>query len=156
MDLGIYPLNAIRWILGEEPKEFRALVATRDKTGPFSEVEQSVEWMMKFPSGVLASCGSSYGQSGTNFLQINGSTGHLRVEPAFVYGDVVLKLSGSSASGEISGGGPVNNPDQFVTEISHFADCVLKDKPVATPGEEGLADMQAIEAIYAAAGAPIA
>lgn len=156
MDLGIYALNAIRWILGEEPKEFRAFVSTRDKTGAFREVEQSVEWMMKFPSGVLASCGSSYGQSGTNFLQINGSTGNVRVEPAFVYGDVVLKLSGSSASGEISGGGPVNNPDQFVTEISHFADCVLKNKPVATAGEEGLADLQAIEAIYAAAGAPIA
>jgi predicted dehydrogenase len=156
MDLGIYPLNAIRWILGEEPKEFKALVATRDKTGAFAEVEQSIEWMMKFPSGVLASCGSSYGQSGTNFLQINGSTGHLRVEPAFVYGDAVLKLSGRSATGEITGGGPVNNPDQFVSEIAHFADCVLKDKPVATPGEEGLADMQAVEAIYAAAGAPIA
>ena len=156
VDLGIYPLNTIRWILGEEPKEFRALVATRDTTGTFSEVEQSVEWVMKFPSGVLASCGSSYGQSGTNFLQINGSTGHLRVEPAFVYGDVVLKLSGRSARGEITGGGPVSNPDQFVTEVAHFADCVLNDKPIATPGEEGLADMQAIEAIYSAAGTPIA
>jgi predicted dehydrogenase len=156
LDLGIYPLNTIRWILGEEPKEFRAFVSTRDKTGAFAEVEQSVEWMMKFPSGVLASCGSSYGQSGTNFLQINGSTGHVRVEPAFVYGDAVLKLSGRSAAGEITGGGPVNNPDQFVTEISHFADCVLNNKTVATPGEEGLADMQAIEAIYGAAGAPIA
>jgi predicted dehydrogenase len=50
----------------------------------------------------------------------------------------------------------VNNPDQFVTEISHFADCVLNNKAVATPGEEGLSDMQAIEAIYATAGAPIA
>jgi predicted dehydrogenase len=73
-----------------------------------------------------------------------------------VYGDVVLKLSGRSATGEITGGGPVNNPDQFVTEIAHFSDCVLNNKPIATPGEEGLADMQAIEAIYAAAGAPIA
>jgi hypothetical protein len=32
----------------------------------------------------------------------------------------------------------------------------LNNKTVATPGEEGLADMLAIEAIYAAAGAPIA
>jgi predicted dehydrogenase len=68
----------------------------------------------------------------------------------------VLKLSGRSASGEITGGGPVNDPDQFVSEIAHFADCVLNNKTVATPGEEGLADMQAIEAIYGAAGAPLA
>jgi predicted dehydrogenase len=156
MDLGVYPLNTIRWLTGEEPVEFRAMVATREKGGKYASVEQSVDYLMKFPSGVLASCGSSYGQSGTNYLQINGSLGHVRVEPAFVYGSAVLKYSGISTAGEISGGGPVTNPDQFVSETTHFAECVLADKPVATPGEEGLADLLAIEAIYKAAGTPIA
>ena len=76
--------------------------------------------------------------------------------PAFVYGNAVLKSSGTTAAGEISGGGPVDNPDQFVAEATHFADCVLHGKPVLTPGEEGLADLVAIEAIYKEAGAPIA
>jgi predicted dehydrogenase len=156
LDLGIYPLNAIRWMTGEEPAEFRAFTATREKGPKFASVEQSVDWLMKFPSGILANCGSSYGQSGTDFLQINGSTGHVRIEPAFGYGDVVLKYSGRTASGEISGSGPVYEPDQFVTETTHFADCVLNNKQPVTPGEEGLADLVAIEAIYKAAGAPIA
>ncbi len=156
MDLGVYPLNSIRWLAAEEANDYRAFVATREKGDKFSSVEQSVEWLMKFPSGILASCGSSYGQSGTNFLQINGSKGHLRLEPAFGYGDVVLKYTGVSASGDISGGGPVTHPDQFIEEIVHFADSVLRNKPLNTPGEEGLADLLAIEAIYQAAGSPIA
>ena len=156
MDLGVYPLNSIRWLTTEEPSEYRAFVATREKGDKFSSVEQSVDWLMKFPSGILASCGSSYGQSGTNFLQINGSTGHLRLEPAFGYGDVVLKYSGQTSFGAISGGGPVTAPDQFVQETAHFADCVPRALPVKTPGEEGLADIIAIEAIYQASGSPIA
>ncbi len=156
IDLGIYPLNTIRWLTGEDPSDYRAFVATREKGPKFASVEQSIDWLMKFPSGILANCGSSYGQSGTDFLQINGSTGHVRIEPAFLYGDAVLKYTGKTAAGEIAGGGPVNNPDQFVLETTHFVDCLLHNQTPATPGEEGLADLLAIEAIYSAAGSPIA
>jgi predicted dehydrogenase len=156
LDLGIYPLNTVRWFTGEEPVTFRGLAATRDRGGAFRSVEQSIEWMVKFPSGVLASGGSSYGQSGTNFLSINGTTGSLRLEPAFVYGDAILKYTGIAGGVDLAGSGPVNDPDQFVTEATHFADCILHNTQPATPGEEGLADLLAIEAIYEAAGAPIA
>ena len=156
LDLGIYPLNTMRWLTGEEPKSFRGLVATRDKSGAFASVEQSIDWAVEFPSGILGSGGSSYKQSGTNFFSINGTTGHLRVEPAFVYGDAVLKYTGISGDTELSGGGPVYDPDQFVLEATHFADCVLHGLQPLTPGEEGLADLIAIEAIYSAAGTPIA
>ncbi len=156
LDLGVYALNTVRWMTGEEPAEYRALVATREKGPKFANVEQSIDWLMKFPSGILANCGSSYGQSGTSFLQINGSTGHVRIEPAFTYGNTVLKYSGVTKDGEISGSGEVFNPDQFVLEVNHFTDCLLRNKPIATPGEEGLKDLLAVEAIYQAAGAPIA
>ncbi len=63
LDLGIYPLNAIRWLCGEEPNDFRAM-SRLWRNGPrFAEVEQTVEWVMKFPSGILANCGSSYGRT---------------------------------------------------------------------------------------------
>src|SRR5450631_2539712 len=51
LDLGIYPLNAIRHIIGEEPTAFTAVVATRDQSGRFAEVEQAMEWTMKFTYG---------------------------------------------------------------------------------------------------------
>ena len=151
-DLGIYALNTTRWFSGEEPVDFRTLVATRDKTGKFNSVEETVNCLLKFPSGILAECGSSYGQSGTNYFQINGTTGHVRVEPAFTYGDSILKYEGNTESGDLAGSGAVYDPDQFVTEVTHFANCVLQNTEPATPGEEGLKDLLAVEQIYKAAG----
>lgn len=154
MDLGIYPLNAIRHITGEEPVDFTAIVATRDTSGLYAEVEQSMEWTMKFPSGIIASCGCSYGQVGPSFLNINGDEGYLQVEPAFLYDGV--RLRGQAGGQEIEQLSPGKTPYQFTLEAEHFSDCIRNNKEPESPGEEGLKDMLAIEAIYKAAGAPIA
>ena len=154
LDLGIYPLNTIRHFAKEEPTEFTAVVATRDRDGRFTEVEQSMEWTMKFPSGIIASCGCSYGQRGPNFLNINGDTGYLAAEPAFSYEGLHMRGEvGGQLVDQLSGG---KLPYQFVYEAEHFADCIRNNKEPESPGEEGLKDMLAIEAIYKAAGAPIA
>ena len=154
MDLGIYPLNAIRHITGEEPTEFTAVVATRDQSGRFAEVEQSMEWTMKLPSGIIAACGCSYGQVGPCSLDINGEKGYLVVEPAYFYEGV--RVRGTVGDRPIERIGTGKLPFQFVLEAEHFADCVRNNKEPESPGEEGLKDMIAIEAIYKAAGAPIA
>jgi predicted dehydrogenase len=162
MDLGIYPMNAIRWVLGEEPTDFRAFVSSQNPaiekdprfTGPNS-VERTVEFLMKFPSGVLASSGSSYGMNGPCTLTIDGTHGSIQVEPAFFY--TGLKYTAMTKNGPVSGTSPgKGNPYQFVFEADHFASCVRNNTQPATAGEEGLADMLAMEAIYKAAGAPIA
>ena len=154
MDLGIYPLNAIRHITKEEPTDFTAVISTRDHSGRFNEVEQSMEWTMKFPSGIIASCGCSYGQRGPIFLNINGDTGNLVLSPAFNYEGIQLHgEAGGQRIDQISTG---KLPFQFVLEAEHFADCIRNHKEPESPGEEGLKDMLAIEAIYKAAGAPIA
>jgi predicted dehydrogenase len=154
MDLGIYPLNAIRWIAGEEPASYTAQIGTKDKGARFSSVEESVDFTLKFPSGVLATAGSSYGENGGAYLRIDGSAGTINIEPAFYYDN--LKFTGQGKSGPIQGATPEKAPYQFTYEADHFADCIRNDKQPATAGEEGLADMLAMEAIYTAAGAPIA
>src|SRR6185437_10035278 len=154
LDLGIYPLNAIRHITGEEPTNFTAVTATRERSGRFSEVEQSMEWTMKMPSGIIASCGCSYGQRGPSFLAINGESGYLVMEPGFNYEG--LRLHGEADRKPIEQVSTERHPYQFKIEAEHFADCIRNNKEPATPGEEGLKDMLAIEGIYQAAGAPIA
>ena len=153
-DLGIYPLNTLRWISGEEPTTYAAQVATKRKGPQFASVEESVEFSMKFASGMLASSGSSYGEDGGCYLSIDGAEGNILVQPAFFYEG--LKYTGHTISGPVSGESPGKQPYQFTLEADHFADCVQNDTEPATPGEEGLKDLFAMEAIYRAAGAPIA
>ena len=54
-----------------------AIVSTREKGPRFAEMEQSVEWTMKFASGIIASCRSSYGANGENRVEVNGDRGNL-------------------------------------------------------------------------------
>ena len=154
LDLGIYPLNAIRHIIGEEPNAFTAVTGTRDNSGRFAQVEQSMQWTMKFPSGIIASCGCSYGSSGPGFLRITGDTGFLEFLPAFNYDGVRVFGSANDKSIEIASS--EKHPYQFTLEADYFADCIRNNKPPTPGGEEGLKDMLAIEAIYRAAGKPIA
>jgi len=153
-DLGIYPLNAIRYITGESPSTYTAVVSTRGKNDPrFAEMEQSIEWTMKFPSGIIASCRSSYGASGESRLEINGETGYLVIAPAYGYDG--MKLTGRTADDTIDYSATGRIPFQFTLEADHFAECIRKNKAPKTPGELGLADLESIEAIYKAAGAPL-
>ncbi len=153
-DLGIYPMNAIRWMTAAEPTSFSAQVATEVPGPRFAQVEETVEFTMKFPSGLLASSGSSYGEKGQNYLNIGGSEGFLEVTEAFAYQG--MKYAGRTLHGPVSVDSSVKFPTQFTLEGDHFADCIHNNTQPATAGEEGLADMLAIEAIYRAAGAPVA
>ena len=66
MDIGIYALQATRYISGEEPIEINAMTYTTPDDPRFKEVEESINFQLRFPSGVLASCTSSYGYSSQN------------------------------------------------------------------------------------------
>jgi predicted dehydrogenase len=41
---------------------------------------------------------------------------------------------------------------QFTRQVDHFSDCILRDRTPDTPGETGLADQLALEAVYRSAG----
>ncbi|MBB5058988.1 putative dehydrogenase [Granulicella aggregans] len=154
MDLGVYPLNAIRWIAEEEPVSFAAQVATKLPGPRFASVEESVEFSLKMASGVLASAGSSYGVEGDNYLMIYGTEGHLRVEPAYGYQGVRFK--GETKTGAVDETSKGVMPYQFTLEADHLADCIRNNTEPWTSGDEGLKDLVAMEGIYKAAGAPIA
>ena len=49
MDVGIYALQATRYLTGEEPEHIAANASVIDQDGRFKEVEENVSWTMKFP-----------------------------------------------------------------------------------------------------------
>lgn len=151
MDVGIYSLNACRYLTGEEPERVEGYCSVIDKDGRFKTVEENVGWTMRFPSGIVASCTTTYGGMMNGYFRVHGSKGILEMRPAFAYQGLHLKA-------EIHGQPPIDqqdtdkDPSQFVTEADYFADCVFNDKEPKTDGQEGLRDMQLMAEIYKLCG----
>jgi predicted dehydrogenase len=91
MDVGVYSLNAARFLTGEEPFEFQAYSSVIDKDGRFNDVEENLSWTMRFPSGVVASCNTTYGANMPGFVRVHGSNGMFHLEPAFAYEGLRLR-----------------------------------------------------------------
>ncbi len=156
MDVGIYSLNASRYLTGEEPQVMSAYSSVIDKDGRFNEVEENVSWTMRFPSGIVASCATTYGGSMDGFVRVHGSKGMLELSPAFGYQGIHLTgtVAGTGGSGKepIDFPEPIHDPQQFTAQADYFADCIRNDKPVKMSGEEGLRDMELMMQIYRSAG----
>ena len=156
-DVGLYCLNTLRFLVGEEPTEVSATLYSSPGDPRFKEVEESVTWQMKFPGGVLANCATSYGIHECRRYRVNAETGWFGLDPAFSYQNLQLESSYSEGSTEHREHLSIAPKDQFALEMDHMAECILDDKRPYTPGEEGLQDQRIMEAIYesAAAGKPV-
>ncbi len=150
-DVGLYCLNAARFITGEEPVEVTARI-TQPKDDPrFREVEDLCLFTLRFPSGVLASCSSGYSYHENRFLRLMATEAAVGLDPAFSYENLVMQISrrqGMSNGVEQRRWAPHN---QFALEMDAYAEAIRADRVPLTPGEEGLQDMRIIEAIYEAA-----
>ena len=149
VDVGIYPLNAIRFLTGEEPASYTAAVATIDTTsGRFAEVEQSMVWTMKMPSGALAACATSYGANVPGVLKIQGEKGAFNFESAFNNGGIHLIGTGAAKIDETT----PRVENQLRLEAESLSDCIHNNTTPRSPGEEGLKDHLAFVQLYKAAG----
>ena len=149
-DVGIYCLNACRYLTGEEPEKIAAFASVIDKDGRFKQVEENVSWTMRFPSGVVASCATTYGSQMTGYFRVYGSKGVVEAQPAFNYdGNALHADLGGKIIDEPN---PAKDPYQFQAEAEHFSHCVQNNLEPKTPGEEGLRDMKYIAEIYRSAG----
>jgi predicted dehydrogenase len=143
MDVGIYCLQASRYLTGEEPVSVKAtLMQGPDKR--FTEVEESIVWETRFPSGALAHCGSSYNADAAGYLRVLAQGGWFALDPAFNYDGI---------RGVRSDGKPIEGADvdQFAAEMDDFASSILEGRPTKVPGEEGLRDVKILMSIYEAA-----
>jgi predicted dehydrogenase len=152
-DVGIYCLNACRYLTGEEPTDISAYASTIDHDGRFDQVEENVAWSMKFPSGVVASCATTYGAPMDGYFRAFGSKGWIQVDQAFVYEG--LHLRAEFGNTKLDEPNPARDPSQFQAEGEHFSNCILNGLEPQSPGEEGLRDMRYITQIYRSAGIPL-
>jgi predicted dehydrogenase len=147
MDVGIYSLNVCRFLTGEEPVDVKGYSSVIDQDGRFKEVEENLAWSMKFPSGTVASCSTTYGAEMANYFRVKGSKAELTVQPAFSYAGQHIQVS-------IPGEAPIDeatnfrDPGCFEREADHFAEAVFANREPGPNGAEGLRDMKLMAAIY--------
>ncbi len=146
MDIGIYALNAARYLTNEEPTDVYAMEYTTPGDPRFREVEETLTFQLRFPSGVLANCTSSYGGP-LNRFRVVGTRGWAELEPALIYSGLRMRASGGSVVEER----PQPVIDHFAAEMDHLSDCVMQNTEPKTPGEEGLKDLTIMMAIYESA-----
>jgi predicted dehydrogenase len=142
MDVGIYALQATRYLTGEEPVEISAMATTTDPV-KFKDIEESLVWQARFPGGVMAHCSTSYA-IGRDEFRVSAENGWFDLDPAYDYNGI---------HGRRSDGQEIRIPgiDQFAAEMDDFAQCILNNRPTRVPGEEGLRDLKLMMAIYESA-----
>jgi predicted dehydrogenase len=146
-DVGIYCLNATRYITNEEPIEFTATMQQPSDDPRFAEVPENYSWTQKFPSGILASCQCGFGAAESRRYRVHCTDGWFELENAFTYTGLRLHIKDKKGTTEL----PLPQVNHFAHEMDHFSECILNDTPPLTPGEEGLADMKAMMYIVQAA-----
>lgn len=147
MDIGIYALNASRYLTGEEPTEVNAMIYSTPNDPRFREVEEHVTFQLRFPSGILANCSSSYGYFHQSHFRVMGTEARLILDPATWYTGLRMYKEHDNVIETID----LPDVDHFAAEMDHMSDCVMNNKEPLTPGEEGLRDLTIMQAIYKAA-----
>ena len=147
-DIGVYPLNTLRFLLGADPE---SVVATLDRNDDFlAGMDRHASFVLSFPGGVTASCRTSYDAAFEDYLVVLGTEGRLFLDNAFgIAYDRTLTIQGPEESGEVvevtTGG------NEMVEEFDYFGNAILGGWDVEPDGEHGLVDMRVLEAVYESA-----
>ncbi len=148
-DIGIYCINAARNLFRDEPFEVRAATA-----GRLDEVEETVSASLRFSNDLLATFSASFGSATVSTYRLAGTKGDVAVEPAYDYARPLkhrVTLDGETRERRFA------KRDQFAPELLYFSDCILQNRTPEPGGDEGLADVRVIRALYRAAetGRPV-
>lgn len=142
-DIGVYCINAARYLFQEEPLEVTAFAA-KSMDPRFAEIEESISAVMKFPDEKIATFACSFGTVDIGRYEVMGSEGSITLDPAY---DYAMELEYVLKSGDKEEKHKTPKRDQFAPELLHFSECVLENKEPRPSGEEGLNDLRVIEAI---------
>jgi predicted dehydrogenase len=152
-DIGVYCVNAARYLFRAEPVEVFAF-CDKGQDPRFTETEEAASVVMRFPEGKLAAFNVSFGAEAVARYELVGTQGTLKVDNAYEYkGELRWELTAEGQTRK----GKVRERDQIAPEILTFSDCILEGRAPEPDGWEGLADVRIISALYESAriGQPV-
>jgi predicted dehydrogenase len=143
-DMGPYPVNAARYLFGDEPTEVVSAIGLTHADLGIPDMQDTVCAILKFPGDRIASLIVSYAANGINQFIVTGTKGSLEMNPSFTYG---MGLEQFTRIGEKETHKKFSETDQFGGEMSYFSNCILNNLTVEPDGEEGYADVRVLEGI---------
>ncbi|WP_135826385.1 D-xylose 1-dehydrogenase Gfo6 [Halorussus ruber] len=147
MDLGIYPLNTARFVLDTDPTAVSAFA--RSEEDAFGDVPDEVAtFEIRFDDGTLAACSASQNAAQSSHLKVVGTEGEVSIEPAFFDRQnrkFALEVEGNRADIDYE------QVDQMLEEFDYFAHQIRTDREIHPDGRHGLADIEAMHAVYESA-----
>jgi predicted dehydrogenase len=152
-DIGIYCVNAARYLFRAEPYEVFAFSASA-KDERFASVPEMNGALLRFPGDRLASFTCSFGAADNSKYEVIGTRGTLRMDPAYnMAGDLKCELRIEGKRQKTT----YRKRDQFGPELSYFSKCILENENPEPDGLEGMEDVRIINALMesAAKGKPV-
>jgi len=146
-DIGVYCINAARYLFRAEPKEVMA-ISVNSGAAKLDEIDESTGALLRFDGERVAAFVTSFNASDVGCYRIVGTKGQLHVDPAYEYAEGLayeLTVNGKTIRKRIG------KRDQFAPELLYFSDCILKDREPEPSGEEGLQDVRVVQALYQSA-----
>jgi len=141
-DLGVYCVNAARYLFRDEPEEVFAMNAVKGNRR-FRDVPEMTSVLLRFPKDRLATLTCSFGSADVSSYRLVGTKGSLGLEPAYEYAEG-LNLCVTVGERTVSRSYPKR--DQFAPELTYFAECILENREPEPSGWEGYADCRVIDA----------
>jgi predicted dehydrogenase len=153
-DIGVYCINAARYLFRAEPKEVVA-VSVNSGVKALAEIDESTAAILRFDGERVAAFVTSFNAGDVAEYRIVGTKGDIHVDPAYEYAEglgYTLTVDGKARRKTIG------KRDQFAPELLHFSDCIRRNRAPEPSGEEGLQDVRIVQALYesAATGKPVA
>jgi predicted dehydrogenase len=148
LDMGPYPVNAARYIFGDEPTEVVSAVGTRHpETGFDQNFDDTVAVTLRFPGNRLAQFNLSYNGGPVNTFVAVGPKGSVMLDPAYMFGQ---PMEQTVTVGQEKRKKSFKNTDHFGGELKYFSDCILNGIDPEPDGEEGFADVRVLEGVLEA------
>ena len=139
-DLGCYVLHHTRCIAGADPDRVYA-------TGSYGdEVEFDVSAVLEFAGDVTAQLSFSWRQFPSQYIEIVGDEGEIRVEPAFNNENCATALRVQTRDNvESFEFQPV---DPLALQLDHLCDCLDSGLPHRVAPKDSIGNMKTIDAIH--------
>jgi 1,5-anhydro-D-fructose reductase (1,5-anhydro-D-mannitol-forming) len=142
-DVGVHCIDALRYILQDEPRSVSALVRSDERSG---DVEAAASMTLEFERGTLATVLVSTRAQYRTPLEIVGETGAIRADDALnVERPVNLELW---RDGQLIAEETVSNQMAYARQVDGFAAALESDEKFAAPGEEGWRNQIILDATY--------